>query len=83
MNGSPNGDASMLMETNCREGGRRPRMPEIEPNYSYRIYHFESQDTPETKMTVLLCWIEDLRSEVSRLTLRVAELERRVKENGQ
>ena len=45
-------------------------------------YHFDPQDTPETKMVVLLCWIEDLRSEVSRLTLRVAELERRVKENA-
>lgn len=38
-------------------------------------YHFEPNDTPETKMTVLLCWIDDLRSEVSRLTKRVAELE--------
>jgi len=50
-------------------------------------YHFDPQDTPETKMAVLLCsavllcWIEDLRSEVSRLKKRVAELERRGKDN--
>jgi hypothetical protein len=39
-------------------------------------YRFEENDTPETKATVLLCWIEDLRAEVSRLTRRVAKLEK-------
>jgi hypothetical protein len=53
-------------------------MPDIIPNTSY---HFDPQDTPETKMVVLLCWIEDLRSEVSCLKKRVAELERRGKDN--
>jgi hypothetical protein len=52
-------------------------MPDIIPNTSY---HFEASDTPGTKAVVLMCWLEDLRSEVSRLTKRVAELERRGKE---
>lgn len=45
------------------------------------LKYFDQRDTVETALIKCMAYLIDMREEVSRLTLRVADLGRRVKDN--